>query len=266
MTFVRLGQYGRLGNQLFQTASTIGIAEKNGLAWKLPAAVQNASIGRLFQLTGSNLTFDELDEYRENNGTFYDIRLDQFTKKGISLLGYFQSPQYFSSSVETLRKVFKIREELVHRVVNEVPQLLGNSVTLHIRRGDYVTLSHLYTLLGKGYYQVALERLHGIDTAIIVSDDIEWCKVHLSPAIQVNVVYSPFKDELLDFVLLFLGKHSIIANSSFSWWSAYLKMILKPRGEQGQTFAPRPWYNPSGSLRHLNTDDLYLESWQVIDA
>ena len=52
------------------------------------------------------------------------------------------------------------------------------------------------------------------------------CKRHLGPK-QEKVVYSPFKDEKLDFVLLYLGRHTIIANSSFSWWSAYLKKILK---------------------------------------
>ena len=265
LTFARIGEYGRLGNQLFQVASTVGIAEKNGLTWKLPVAVESASIGRLFRLTGSELMIDELDQYKEQNGTFYEVQLDGFTK-GVSLHGYFQSRKYFASSTDTLRTIFSIPQTFVERVLNEVPQVIGNSVTLHVRRGDYVQLSHLYILLGKGYYRDALEKLDDVDVVVIVSDDIEWCKANLSLELRVDVVYSPFKDEILDFVLLFLGKHSIIANSSFSWWSAYLKTLLKPKVDQGQTFAPRPWYNPSGSLRHLNTDDLYLESWQVIDA
>ena len=128
-------------------------------------------------------------------------------------------------------------------------------------------MSNIYSLPGVEFYLRALRRLHKVDVIIIVSDDTEWCKEHFAPELMpgVKVVYSPFSDEHLDFVLLFLGKHSIIANSSFSWWSAYLKILLKSREEIGQVIAPRPWYHPLGHLSKLNTDTFYPHNWQVLD-
>ena len=266
LTFSDIGEYGRLGNQMFQIAATIGIAERNGLAWVFPAHVRNTTVGKLFAITGRQVDHLIHHQYSEKAGIFYDILIRPPTGMGTSMKGYFQSPRYFERSTMSLKSVFGVQSRYIREVIRYVPEIVEeNSVTVHVRRGDYSKLGHLYNLVGVNYYLHALSILKTIDVVIIVSDDLAWCKRHLGPKLQEKVVYSPFKDEKLDFVLLYLGRHTIIANSSFSWWSAYLKKILKEEKMRGEVIAPRPWYNLSGSYAHLNTPDFYPPTWTVID-
>lgn len=266
LTFADIGNYGRLGNQLFQVASTIGIAEHNSMSWAFPEHIENTTVGELFGITGRRLDSLINFEYTEKDQLYYDISLSPPPGKAVSIKGYFQSPRYFQYSSASLRSVFKIQSHIQREVTKRVPEVrLRNSVTLHVRRGDYKKLNHMYNLLEPEYYINALTRLKAIDVVIIVSDDIRWCQNNLGPRIRHRVVYSPFSEQKYDFTLLYLGKHSILANSSFSWWSAYLKYLLKPKALRGKVFAPRPWYNVSGQYANLNVKEFYPMDWVVLD-
>ena len=176
LTYANIGKYGRLGNQIFQLASTIGIAESNKMPWKLPSTITNASIGQLFDLHGDLYDVnDDLEEYKEQQELFYDVRLPACKGAGISLSGYFQSLKYFASSLTTLERVLRLRRAHIKHVTLHVPDVLRtHSVTMHVRRGDYVGLSDLYSLPGVEFYRRALATLREVDVVIVVSDDIEW--------------------------------------------------------------------------------------------
>ena len=141
---------------------------------------------------------------------------------------------------------------------------LADAVTMHVRRGDYLELNHIYNILGVEYFLQALSILRDpISWVIIVTNDKEWCKEHLEPRISHSVVYSPFDDPLHDFVLLHLGRRMILSNSSFSWWAAYLKIVY---GETSYSVtAPRYYYNTSGPLAYLNRDSYYPETWNLLN-
>jgi len=272
LTFSKIGQHGRLGNQMFQIAATIGLAEAHGLSWDFFSDIDDCAAGRLFNLRGGLARSTRpLTVYKEIKQVYYNIELQNIREaEVISLHGYFQDYRYFSKSLVTLDQYFTTPHDLLQRVRAKVPELDSSlSVALHVRRGDYVQLNALYNLLDENYYIRALSMIRSkIDTVIIVSDDIPWCKRNLVPLIPYAVVFSPFKDDLSDFLLLHLSKVIIIANSSFSWWAAFLKYIRsheKLNDSQIQIFAPALWYNSSGRMKHTNRDVPYPPSWTKVE-
>ena len=152
-----------------------------------------------------------------------------------------------------------VRRDLVQQVRDAVPDCcMGETIGVHVRRGDYLALNNLYSTLGLDYYEDALSLFQSIDAVIVISDDIEWCKEHLRLDSKYRITFSPFSDDLLDFILMYLCKHHIIANSSFSWWAAYLRIIY---GLPYNVFAPSVWYNMAGDFAHLNHDAFYPSLW-----
>ena len=267
LTCMQIGDPGTgyLGNQIFQVASMIGLAERFGWSWKFPSKINSTRVGLLFQFVGEYIDPNTVRAYKEKSLSYYEVDLGECNGGGISLEGYFQSPNYFSNSIQTLQRVLTVDRRFLKRIADAVPAVKAqNSVTVHVRRGDYTQLAHIYSLPSVEYYRRALSKIKYIDTVIIVSNDVDWCKKNIEPGLPYKILYSPFTDELSDFVLLLLGKHSILANSSFSWWSAYLKSFLRGRS-QGQVVAPRPWYNPSGVNSYVNNASFYPSSWIVMD-
>lgn len=267
LTFARLGQYGRLGNQLFQIAATIGLAEAHGYSWDFFQTIDNCAAGRLFQLQGGLNKHTPVLDYKEQNQVYYNVVLPKIQKSAvISLNGYFQDYRHFERSLRAISRYLQLPTELVQRVQGKVPEVDSqSSVALHVRRGDYLKLNALYNVLDANYYLRALSLIdERIDTVIIVSDDISWCKKNIASKIPYKTVFSPFKDELSDFVLLHLSKRTVISNSSFSWWAAFLKYVRSDKQMDDMdihVLAPALWYNSSGKLAHLNRDSFLPPKW-----
>ena len=282
LTFAGLGDYGRLGNQLFQIAATIGIAESQNLRWDFPASISATESGRLFQLSGSlKLTGTRVATIEETSAFHQEIDLranQQLSETGqtrvLSLHGYYQSLDYFKEHLTTISKFLTIPSAYKKRILDAHPELnLDNCVTLHVRRGDYIGLDHLYNILSVNYYIEALKTMPRVDHVIIVSDDKEWCQKYIEPEIRQPVSYSKFDDYISDFVLLYLGHHIITANSTFSWWAAFLSQLQRIRSsaqatdynQHGLVVMPRLWFNTTGALADLNDRAIFPDSWTVID-
>ena len=260
VTFTKIGKLGRLGNQLFQVASTIGLAEKHGLPWDFPQTIQDCAAGRLLSLTGSLRIrpSDQRTLHLERDTVFYDVQLDLAHSTLIDLEGYFQSVRYFKESLPSLNDYFTFPSEVALSVKEKYPELGSSStVTLHVRRGDYLKFSDIYVALGMPYYERALSRMGFIERVIIISDDIEWCKRHFGPLLPYNVRYSDGGD-IEEFVVMLLSKKVVIANSTFSWWAAFLKIVfseLQPSLQSSIIVSPSRWYNETGKLAHMNGKD-----------
>ncbi len=103
-------------------------------------------------------------------------------------------------------------------------------VSIHVRRGDYVGNSFYVDLIENGYYARAMDEF--LDRKFLVfSDDIEFCKTYFKGS---GFYFSEGNDELEDMNLMMRCNGHIVANSSFSWWAAYLG--------KGKTVAPKDWY------------------------
>jgi hypothetical protein len=270
LIFAHLGSLGRLGNQMFQVAATIGIAERHNLSWRFPTTISTSPIGRLMNLTGDfDLLNTPFTQIAEGSQIFHEISIpSEGNVRALSLHGYYQSPLYFAHSHKTLSQVLRIDENIIRRVAEEVPQVLRqNSVTVHVRRGDYSRppFNQMYKLMDLDYFLKALEYLEDVELLILLTDDKAWCKENLERRLPYKVIYSPFRDELFDFVLLHLGRRLILSNSSFSWWAAFLKLL------QGDThvtvIAPSRWYRASGKLAYLdNRVHFFPPSWRLIET
>lgn len=202
IVFEKLGNYGRLGNQMFQIASTIGIAKKNNTDYAFP----EWSVSKHFDGEFPIMPTTSFQTYKEPNPYYSDVILD--SRYNWSLEGYFQSWKYFEHCKDLVLSTFHFDREPV------------DAIALHVRRGDYLNLQHVHPVLQMNYYKSAMEYFQG-ENFTVFSDDIEWCKDNLS---QRNVTYSTTYNlsPIEDFKHMASHKGFITANSSFSWWAAYL--------------------------------------------
>lgn len=166
------------------------------------------------------------------------------------LVGYWQSYRYFSSIAEKLFIEFQPRTSLCSENSAFAKMLVNNehSLGLHVRRGDYVGLpsaSHFHGSLNETYYKDAIQlaNLHNEKLNIFIfSDDIEWCRTHLRGLGNVEFAPSPVNAQPWeDMMLMGLCRGNIIANSSYSWWSAWLA-DMRYGVDKRLVVAPKRWF------------------------
>jgi hypothetical protein len=175
------------------------------------------------------------------------------------LAGYWQSEKYFRNSEETIRADFAFKTPLTGRNTETAANIANsNAVSLHVRRGDYAanprTLA-VHGLCSADYYHSAIKFVAGhVESPefFIFSDDIPWVKQHLSIAHPCHYIeHNKGEDSHNDMRLMSLCRHHIIANSSFSWWGAW----LNPTPDK-IVVAPRRWFADGCSVK-----DLIPEGW-----
>lgn len=202
-------------------------------------------------------------------GCFLDgsaiVYMPAFTqlRGNITLHGYFQNPKYFEGYEEVIKNSFTFRapldiknEELSERIIK------SNSVSVHVRRGDYISNQHArnnFASCSLDYYQKAIAYIsqHVVEAQFYVfSDDIDWTKKNLSFADNVveYVDWNNKKESYRDMQLMSMCKHNIIANSSFSWWGAWLNS-----NEDKIVIAPNQWFNEKE--RNKDLLHFYPPSW-----
>lgn len=175
------------------------------------------------------------------------------------LIGYWQSEKYFSDVAATIRSDFTFRPELDGRNAELAAAMSrANSVSLHIRRGDYArnpkTLA-THGLCSLEYYQAAIKHIaERVESPnfFIFSDDIPWAQENLKMAFSCQFIgHNQEAQSFVDMQLMSQCKHHIIANSSFSWWGAWLDP-----SPQKIVVAPQKWFANSTPV-----DDLIPGSW-----
>ena len=178
--------------------------------------------------------------------------------KDAYLNGYWQSEKYFADIRDDLLKKFVFPES--KNIKNR--EVLGDitrdeSVSIHIRRGDYLNSQENYDLFGGvcslEYYKRGIEyfRQHYKEAVFYVfSDDIDWARNNLKAAEFVFVDWNNGKEDYYDMYLMSQCKHNIIANSSFSWWGAWLNS-----NRDKQVVSPSRWFNK------YQSKDTICEGW-----
>jgi hypothetical protein len=177
------------------------------------------------------------------------------------LMGYWQSEKYFINADETIRKDFNFKLPMGANNVNLMKEINEvNAISLHVRRGDYannVQTTATHGLCSIEYYHAAiLHMANQIDAPnfFIFSDDIAWVKENLKIDFPHTFVNHNFGLESYnDMRLMSLCKHNIIANSTFSWWGAWLNSNKKKI-----VIAPKRWF---ANETIINTQDLIPYDW-----
>ena len=173
----------------------------------------------------------------------------------VSLFGFFQSEKYFKHVREDLLSDFTFKEEYLEPC-RKMRKEVTNPIALHVRRTDYAQYSH-HPICDINYYKEALARFDSDREVIIFSDDPEWC-LQEDLFDDDRFLVSENRDQYLDLCLMSLCSDFIIANSSFSWWGAWLST-----NENKRVIAPSKWFGPP--LDQVNdTKDLYCEGWEVV--
>ncbi len=195
----------------------------------------------------------------EKNAIEFDEQLLEY-KKDAYYIGYYQSEKYFEDIRELLLKEFSPKEALDSKNQDMLDKINShNSVSLHVRRGDYVTNPNANAFHGTcslDYYKNAIEYISSKvknPHFYLFSDDINWVIENLKIDYPFTIVdINNERAAYLDMELMKHCKHNIIANSSFSWWGAWLN-----ENPDKIVIAPQKWFNNPDT----NTDDLLLEDW-----
>ena len=258
VTFEKLGRNGRLGNQLFQIAATIGYSIKHELKTNIPTwfcSYTQKNMSNYFKnkinQTDGRIYFDFV--YREISFDYYEIEYRNNLK--VNLDGYFQSEKYFENCKEEIRFYFTPDDEVLEKIKKKYKKsLIGNTCSVHIRRGDYVN-HPVHGVCDANYYISSMELIKSkknIDNFLIFSDDIEWCKKNI---IGDNISYIENNMDIEDLFLISLCNNHIISNSSFSWWGSWLCNY-----EDKIIIAPRRWFTEGSGMTYkdIHTKEMIL--------
>ncbi len=264
VAFNHLGKLGQLGNQMFQYAATKGVASKLDVPFMIPnhRVLFDDGIGNkytillfdAFKLTSASL-FGTLptENYVQENGFSFNKDLFKIDKtENCSLYGFFQTEKYFKHIEKQIRKDFTFKDEIKDECDDLIKQFT-NPIALHIRRGDFIWNNKNHPPLSLDYYKSALDLFESDREVIIFSDDTEWCKEQELFA-DDRFAVAEGGDQFYDLCLMSMCDDFIIANSTFSWWGAWL-------GNRGKVVAPKNWFGEA--LSH-DTKDLYCKGWEVL--
>lgn len=282
---------GGLGNQMFQYAFASILAKSNSSEVlidntffdlsdsKEGFTIRNFELDifndRFIKATEKNLAiFNHLSKVNKikkslglnypkvYNEPSFDFQENAFSIKSPAYIkGYFQSYKYFIEKEYLIKKIFTfpnsldtVNKELLSRIKKE------NTIALHIRRGDYVNDKLTQQFHGNcsvDYYMDSIKYIDSKDknfTLVFFSDDSEWVKEQFNdlPYSKVFVDNNKGKDSWKDMLLMSSCSHNIIANSSFSWWAAWLN-----RNPQKIVIAPKNWFATS----EYDAKDLIPPEW-----
>lgn len=282
---------GGLGNQMFQYAAGRRVALANNTELKLDITVYEKQVGitprkyglNVFNIQANIASNEEIGKLKKENvflnklskfiPVFKDSRVTEKhfyfdravlnIKNNSHLEGYWASEKYFKDIENIIRKDFtfkdkpdEVNQQMVGRIKN------CDSVSIHIRRGDYVfdeKTNKYHGFCDLDYYLRAITLVTKTvknPQFFVFSDDIKWAKQNLHPKFPCTYVdHNVGKKDYEDMHLMSLCKHNIIANSSFSWWGAWLNQ------NPGKiVIAPKKWFRN----KSIDTKDLIPHSWVKI--
>ena len=281
LTYSKLGINGRLGNQMFQFATTYAAAKRLGVNFFLYERIKNDA--SKYEVINDLLEFnvksaqecqwiqnpeDYIKLYKESikqrflEPHFHYTPEFHSLKDSTDIEGYFQCEKYFSDYKSELCKLFE--PVMKSDVCRQYEQLIGTKkyISVHVRRGDYVNLSHYHANLANTYYYfkaiTQLKQTHPETKFLVFSDDVDFCKDYFSKYFEENledfeyVVGTSAPEEIYLQSLCF---GNVIANSSFSWWGAWLNK------NDGPVVAPKVWFGPDGPK---DSEDIYAAHWTVL--
>lgn len=268
---IRVELSNRLGNNLFQYAHGRGLAARHGTNVMVTGV---ASRLKTLRLRDDTLFADAAEAdalaaaagrpwtpYHQTDGFAYDPSVEALPDRTL-LLGYWQSERYFSHISEEIRAEFRLIESLDRTDPHLVDHITSTeSIAVHVRRGDYVSVPRAtrgHGILGPAYYRNALSELarQGVEGEIFgFSDEPDWCRDHLDFGRPTTWLPANREAPERDLMLFAACRHHVIANSSFSWWGAWLG-----DAPDQVVIAPRRWFD---GYDH-DTRDLLPDRWTQV--
>ena len=292
MILVRL--MGGLGNQMFQYAlgRRLSLLHKTDLfidtsfldklspthvkreyelgIFDLPVSIAEADVLNKFESIRKSSIKSRLQPLLPNLLPFHIVREPShaFNEEILQspsnslLIGYWQTEEYFIDIEDVIRKDFTLKKTLDDRNSAIAEKINStNSVSVHVRRGDYILNEKIqkhHGICDTAYYSKAVELISGIQKnteLFLFSDEPEWVKQNMKFDLPVNYIDNTGEAGYIDMQLMSLCKHNIIANSSFSWWGAWLN-----NNEEKVVIAPEKWF----ADKTIDTKDVIPAGWVKI--
>lgn len=289
---IRVQMLGGLGNQMFQAAAGIALARRLGARLELDTSRLRIGGARRFGLAALNVDadiFTDKDHQLERNfnkaahqiGKLFRSRSPRrptgwrdaiFTQSVFNytpelehisgncyLRGYFQSPLFFAGAEDAVRAAFALEGAVSSSARAKAQEIGEGSVALHVRRGDYLAhkgASAFHGTMDYAYYERALALAASkLDVAkiYIFSDDPDYASAMF--AHNPKACFVRGESEYDDMHLMSKARAHIIANSTFSWWSAW----LDPRPD-ALVIAPNAWFSEQ-AMASNDTRDIYPPGW-----
>jgi hypothetical protein len=187
----------------------------------------------------------------------------------INLHDYFQTEKYFQNISDVIRKDFTFKKEIVDPCLDVIGEL-NNPIFIHVRRGDYLNQPDNHPTCSLSYYKNSLELFDPDSPVLVFSDDLEWCRENFTDDRFLIPTENPKYNHLsdtndgrvksfipyYDLCMMSMCTGGIIANSSLSWWGAWI--IQNPTQP---IVAPTPWFGKNYS--HFIMDDLIPDRWVI---
>ena len=262
---------GGLGNQMFQIATLYAAAKDNNLDPIVEKVkVSPGSISRptywdtVFSHvnTSKSLQTYQFNIMKEPSMNYNKIRVPH--NMHIMMDGYFQSPKYFDNHKNIIQDLFKLPNNImknIEKVKNEIIskfEEIRPIVSVHVRRGDYLKLKNIYNVLEMDYYNNAFNQFKDCNF-VVFSEDITWCKENFknNNVYFIENINTSIPSDVMEMYLMSLCDHNIIANSSFSWWGAWLNNNISKK-----VIAPLIWYSDI-DMNNMNRD-IYCPNWILL--
>lgn len=279
--FNHLGHLGRLGNQMFEFAALRGVAAKHNYDITIPSpenkGIENYSLHECFKLDHIPIGYIQGENYVREEHFHFDEKLFDNCPDNVSLYGFFQSEKYFKHISDVIKKDFTFLDEHLNPCKEFIEQFDGQEpIMLHVRRGDpnlidprgfkwaYVNCSDQHPVQSLDYYERALQEFSDNQPVIVFSDSVDWVKEQeffFGDRFFISEPQYKYDDgsflPYTDLCLMSLCSHAIIANSSMSWWGAWLQS-----NPNKKVIAPKMWFGPAYADK--DTKDLYCPEWNVL--
>ena len=282
LAFNNIGSLGRLGNQMFEYAALRGIAARHSYEWCIPPSdmkgIENYSLHECFKLSPDRREgIMEPCQYAQEPYFHFCQELFDTCPDNVSLHGFFQSWRYFDNVKDEIRKDYTFHEGILEPCKEMMEELEGQEpIMLHVRRGDpnltdprgfkwsYTQCGSMHPVQPVEYYEKALKHFRKDQPVIVFSDSTDWVKEQdfFKPdRFMISEPEDKYADgsftPYADLCLMSLCSHAIIANSSMSWWGAWLQT-----NPDKIVIAPKMWFGPD--YKDKDTKDLYCPEWILL--
>lgn len=230
---------GRLGNFLFTCAAALVYAKKHSLSFTVPSNTTDPYWNPIYLPHLRNSAYDETREkiiIKEKEYFRYDTIefREEWREKNIELQGYWQNPKYFDGY-----------EHLILESFNFPWELKRNTCSVHIRRGDYLTLRHKHPEVTVEWILKAMAIFEGHCRFYFFSDDIAWCEQTFGYRTDCDITKR--NNEIESLIGISQCENHINSSSTFSWWGAWLN-----RYKDKMIITPKDWFTPQASNQWTN--------------
>lgn len=261
ITYNTIGRHGRFGNQMFQYATLYAVAKENSYEFGVPSVNRSPDeyvdycLPDCFKnLSAKDSTGLIQKNYVKEKSFSFDESIISI-QDGTDISGYFQTEKYFKKYKNDLLKEFDFYQDIKTKASKIRSSVTDPIISLHIRLGDYLYLTDSHPVCSEEYYKNALAELPKDVLIYIFSDDI-YKASNIFKSLDRKYIFPETNDKYVDMCLMTMCDYHIMANSSFSWWGAWLSNSKK-------IIAPSKWFGINPNMPR-DWSDIYCKEWILL--